>query len=217
MHTFTLPSGIEIELVEVTGVEKDLLTNRRLMKKGEGINQVLANCTKRLGETDGPKIKDILDLLSRSRLATAERALGCPSLLRPTMRRGSLTSSAAASRHALSENGRAQVWQACSQGKATAASCGVRLRAACRHLAGRSSADSAAHCPHSIAAPRRAGRQPVRHVMRSSLIRGLPAPCGPGRPRRAGIGVAHEARAAGPHLVRDQDERVPYAWWHLVP
>jgi len=34
MHTFTLPSGIEIDLVEMTGVEEDLLTNRRLMRKG---------------------------------------------------------------------------------------------------------------------------------------------------------------------------------------
>ena len=44
--TFTLPSGVEIDLVEMTGVEEDLLTNRRLMKNGEAINQVLLNCTK---------------------------------------------------------------------------------------------------------------------------------------------------------------------------
>ncbi|MFW6164125.1 MAG: hypothetical protein ACODAJ_15260 [Planctomycetota bacterium] len=40
MDKFTLRSGVEIELVETTGVEEDLLTNRRLMKKGEGINPV---------------------------------------------------------------------------------------------------------------------------------------------------------------------------------
>ena len=68
MHTFTLPSGVEIDLVEMTGVEVDLLTNRRLMKKGEGIDQVLLNCTKRLGENDEPKMRDILDLLSGDRL-----------------------------------------------------------------------------------------------------------------------------------------------------
>ena len=68
MHTFTLPSGIEMELVEMTGVEEDLLTNRRLMRKGEGINQVLLNCTKRLGENEEPKMKDVLDLLSGDRL-----------------------------------------------------------------------------------------------------------------------------------------------------
>jgi len=68
MHTFTLPSAIEIDLVEMTGVEEDLLTNRRLMKNGEGINRVLLNCTKRLGENEEPKMKDILDLLSGDRL-----------------------------------------------------------------------------------------------------------------------------------------------------
>ena len=68
MHTFTLPSGIEIGLVEMTGAEEDLLTNRRLMKNGEAINQVLLNCTKRLGENAEPKMKDVLDLLSGDRL-----------------------------------------------------------------------------------------------------------------------------------------------------
>ncbi|MFW6162588.1 MAG: hypothetical protein ACODAJ_07435 [Planctomycetota bacterium] len=73
MHTFTLPSGTEIGLVEMTGVEEDLLTNRRLMKKGEAINQVLLNCTKRLGENDEPKMADILDLLSGDRLSALVR------------------------------------------------------------------------------------------------------------------------------------------------
>ena len=50
MHTFTLPSGTEIDLVEMTGAEEDLLTIQRLMRNGEAVNQVLANCTKRLGE-----------------------------------------------------------------------------------------------------------------------------------------------------------------------
>ena len=68
MHTFTLPSGIEIGLVEMTGAEEDLLTNRRLMKNGEAINQVLLNCTKRLGDNAEPKMKDVLDLLSGDRL-----------------------------------------------------------------------------------------------------------------------------------------------------
>ncbi|HRT97834.1 MAG TPA: hypothetical protein P5532_25795 [Planctomycetota bacterium] len=68
MHTFALPSGIEIGLVEMTGAEEDLLTNRRLMKNGEAINQVLLNCTKRLGDNVEPKMKDILDLLSGDRL-----------------------------------------------------------------------------------------------------------------------------------------------------
>ena len=33
MHTFTLPSGAEIDLVQMTGVEEDLLTNQGLMKR----------------------------------------------------------------------------------------------------------------------------------------------------------------------------------------
>jgi hypothetical protein len=52
----------------MTGVEEDLFTNRRLMKKGEGTNRVLLRCTKRLGENGKPKMKDILDLLSGNRL-----------------------------------------------------------------------------------------------------------------------------------------------------
>jgi len=68
MHTFTLPSATEIDLVEMTGVEEDLLTNQRLIKTGEAINQVLANCIKRIGENDSPGMKDILDMLSGDRL-----------------------------------------------------------------------------------------------------------------------------------------------------
>jgi len=68
MHTFTLPSGMEIDLVEMTGVEEDLLTNQRLIKTGEAINQVLANCIKRIGENDAPGMKDVLDMLSGDRL-----------------------------------------------------------------------------------------------------------------------------------------------------
>jgi len=68
MHTFTLPSGKEIDVVEMTGAEEDLLTNRRLMKNGEAVNQVLTNCTKRLGENAEPTVKDVLDLLSGDRL-----------------------------------------------------------------------------------------------------------------------------------------------------
>ena len=42
MHTFTLPSGTEIQLVEMTGVEEDFLTNQRLTKSGEPMNHALA-------------------------------------------------------------------------------------------------------------------------------------------------------------------------------
>jgi len=68
MHTFTLPSGPEVGIVEMTGVEEDLLTSQRLIKTGEAVNQVLANCIKRIGDNDAPGMKDILDMLSGDRL-----------------------------------------------------------------------------------------------------------------------------------------------------
>ncbi len=67
MHTFTLPSGTDLDLVEMTGVEEDLLTNQRLVKTGEAINQVLANCIKRVGDNDSPGMTDVLDMLSGDR------------------------------------------------------------------------------------------------------------------------------------------------------
>jgi len=68
MYTFTLPSGIEAELREMTGAEETLFTNRRLMKDGEAINQVLRNCLVRLGDKTEIAAKDVLDLLSGDRL-----------------------------------------------------------------------------------------------------------------------------------------------------
>jgi len=68
MHTFTLPSGQEVELTELTGREEELLTNKKLIKKGEAINRVLLNCTKRIGENNTPALNDILDMLSGDRL-----------------------------------------------------------------------------------------------------------------------------------------------------
>jgi hypothetical protein len=68
MYTYTLPSGQEVELVELTGREEELLTNQRLIKSGEAINQVLLNCIKRIGENKSPKLDDILNLLSGDRL-----------------------------------------------------------------------------------------------------------------------------------------------------
>jgi hypothetical protein len=68
MYTFTLPSGQEVELVELTGREEELLTNQRLIKTGDAINQVLLNCIKRIGENKSPTMEDILNLLSGERL-----------------------------------------------------------------------------------------------------------------------------------------------------
>jgi hypothetical protein len=68
MHTFELPSGVEAELREMTGAEEEILTNPRLIRSGDAINQVLANCIARLGDAKAPSLKDVLDLLSGDRL-----------------------------------------------------------------------------------------------------------------------------------------------------
>ncbi len=70
MYTFALPSGSEIEVREMTGAEEELLTNQRLIRNGDAVNQVLANCVLRIGEKDEVGTKDVLDLLSGDRLFT---------------------------------------------------------------------------------------------------------------------------------------------------
>jgi len=70
VYTFQLPSGDEIELREMTGAEEELLTNQRLIRTGDAVNQVLANCTLRIGEKDEVTPKDVLDMLSGDRLFT---------------------------------------------------------------------------------------------------------------------------------------------------
>jgi len=68
MYPFTLPSGLDCELRELTGVEEELLTNPRLMRSGDGLNQVLRNCLVRLGEKTEVALTDVLDLLAGDRL-----------------------------------------------------------------------------------------------------------------------------------------------------
>ena len=68
MYTFTLPSGLEAEIREMTGAEEEILTNPRLIRSGEAINRVLENCVLRLGDNDKPSAGDMLDLLSGDRL-----------------------------------------------------------------------------------------------------------------------------------------------------
>jgi len=68
MYTFKLPSGPEIEILEMTGVEEELLTNQRLIRSGDAVNQVLANCIVRLGDNESVSSKDVLDMLSGDRL-----------------------------------------------------------------------------------------------------------------------------------------------------
>ena len=68
MHRFTLPSGIDIELREMTGAEEEILTNQRLIKSGEAINRVLQNCITKLGDEEKVSQDMVLDLLSGDRL-----------------------------------------------------------------------------------------------------------------------------------------------------
>lgn len=73
MYTFTMPSGDEIELREMTGVEEELLTNQKLIRSGDAVNQVLANCILRIGEINDIAVKQVLDMLSGDRLFTLVR------------------------------------------------------------------------------------------------------------------------------------------------
>ena len=68
MHVFSLPSGQEVELRQLTGAEEELLTDERLMRKGEAINKVFQNCIVRIGDHDKPTLKEVVDLLSGERL-----------------------------------------------------------------------------------------------------------------------------------------------------
>ncbi|MHB0998520.1 MAG: T4 family baseplate hub assembly chaperone [Armatimonadota bacterium] len=73
MYIFTLPSGIEIELKEMTGIEEELLTNQRLIRSGDAVNQVLKNCILRIGENTVLNMSDITSMLSGDRLFTLVR------------------------------------------------------------------------------------------------------------------------------------------------
>lgn len=68
MYSFDLPSGTELELREMTGAEEELLTNQRLIRSGEAINQVLRNCFVRLGEKTDLDLAEVMNLLSGDRL-----------------------------------------------------------------------------------------------------------------------------------------------------
>jgi hypothetical protein len=68
MYPFVLPSGVACELREMTGAEEDILTNARLMRQGDGINQILRNCLVLLGETTEVTMTDVLDMLAGDRL-----------------------------------------------------------------------------------------------------------------------------------------------------
>jgi hypothetical protein len=68
MYPYTLPSGRACILREMTGAEEELLTNTRLMKSGDALNQVMRNCLVSLDEHTEVTITNVLDLLAGDRL-----------------------------------------------------------------------------------------------------------------------------------------------------
>lgn len=68
MYPITLPTGSQAVIREMTGTEEEILTNQRLIRNGDGINQVLKNCLVSIGENEAPNMRDVLDLLAGDRL-----------------------------------------------------------------------------------------------------------------------------------------------------
>jgi len=68
MYPISLPSGRSCAIRELTGVEEELLTNPRLLRTGEALNQVLRNCLVQLDERTEISPRDVLDLLAGDRL-----------------------------------------------------------------------------------------------------------------------------------------------------
>lgn len=54
----------------MTGVEEELLTNQRLIRSGDAVNHVLANCVLRVGDNERPALSDVMNMLSGDRLFT---------------------------------------------------------------------------------------------------------------------------------------------------
>jgi len=68
MYPYTLPSGIPCALRELTGAEEELLTNAKLLRSGDAVNQLLRNCLVQLGENADVTMNNVLDLLAGDRL-----------------------------------------------------------------------------------------------------------------------------------------------------
>jgi hypothetical protein len=58
----------------MTGVEEELITNGKLLRSGDAVNQLLCNCLVQLGENSNVTVKDVLDLLAGDRLFSLIRA-----------------------------------------------------------------------------------------------------------------------------------------------
>jgi len=73
--TFKLPSGIECEVGEMTGLHQRLLTEQKGKKLGDNLNEMLASLLVRVGSTNGPfKVDFVQRMLSADRRTALAQA-----------------------------------------------------------------------------------------------------------------------------------------------
>ena len=73
--TFKLPSGIECEVGEMTGLHQRLLTEQKNKKHGDNLNEMLASLLVRVGNNTGPFNQDFVrNMLSADRRAALAEA-----------------------------------------------------------------------------------------------------------------------------------------------
>ena len=66
-EVFTLPSGVECEITELSGKEQRLLTEQKHKKLGDNLNEVILSILVRLGSVKVFTIEDVKNLLSEDR------------------------------------------------------------------------------------------------------------------------------------------------------
>ena len=66
-HVFTLPSGVECEVKDLTGKHQRILTEQKNKKLGENLNEVLADCIVRVGEEKNITLEFIEKMLAADR------------------------------------------------------------------------------------------------------------------------------------------------------
>jgi hypothetical protein len=90
MKTLTLPLGTEVQYRGMTGRDEDILTDKKKVMAGDAINEILANCTSKIGDKEFIRVEDVERLKSPDRLAlllairkesygdTLDASLECP-------------------------------------------------------------------------------------------------------------------------------------------
>jgi len=73
MHEFELPSGLTVELRELTGNEEEILSDERQMRDGTGLNRALRNCIVRLGDNESVSERDVQAMFTGDRQAALVR------------------------------------------------------------------------------------------------------------------------------------------------